>query len=354
MMGVMLLVSTFALVTFGQNTPSDVRDLVGARASSGEAQLQSRGYRFVKTDKSGDRSYSNWWKGSSRTCLTVATVNGRYDSIVSGPAFDCNQGGNSGGNNGGGYNGERSTPPSWARGTFYSSDGRISLTISNNGSISVVNDGQTYAGTYYRDKIYLNGDVSTVSRNGNGIRTYNLNSRQTTYYNRTNGGGNAGGGQMSSPPSWARGTFYSNNGQITLTISDNGQVTAITGGQSYYGRYYQNRIYLNNDTSTVARNGSGISTYNLNNRQTTYYNRNQGGNSGGGNYVDVSDLVGVRASSGESELRTRGFRNVDGFKTGSTSYTIWWRSQNRQCLQVATADGRYDSLTNLTSHPKCR
>lgn len=96
------VVLTTAFSANAQDTPSDVRDLIGARAPSGERQLQRRGYRFVKTTKGDDRSYSNWWKASSRACITVATMNGRYDSITSTPAPDCNQNSSSGGSGGGG------------------------------------------------------------------------------------------------------------------------------------------------------------------------------------------------------------------------------------------------------------
>jgi len=77
-------------VEFGK-TPSDVSDLVGARGSSGESQLEQRGYKFVKVTEGTDRKWANWWNQSRRVCLTVATVNGRYDSIVAGLPFDCNQ-----------------------------------------------------------------------------------------------------------------------------------------------------------------------------------------------------------------------------------------------------------------------
>ena len=98
---VFAIVLTTAFSANAQNTPSDVRDLIGERASSGERQLQRRGYRFVKTTKGDDRSYSNWWKSSSRACITVATMNGRYDSIITTPAPDCNQNSSSGGSGGG-------------------------------------------------------------------------------------------------------------------------------------------------------------------------------------------------------------------------------------------------------------
>lgn len=71
--------------------PAELRDLVGARGAGGETQLQARGYRFVKTTTGDDRKWSYWWNPERRQCVSVATVNGRYDSITSTPAPDCNQ-----------------------------------------------------------------------------------------------------------------------------------------------------------------------------------------------------------------------------------------------------------------------
>lgn len=187
---------------------------------------------------------------------------------------------NGGGWNGGGWNGggQTSTPPSWAQGTFYSTNGtNITLTIARNGRVTVINGGQTFYGTYYRNNITVNSDISTVSRNGNNIRTYNRSTGQTTDYSRNGWGGGTGpgwgGGNTSTPPSWAQGTFYSPGRAITVTINRNGQVTAITGGQTFYGTYYNGLITLNNDVSTVSRNGNGISTYNQNTGQNTNYRR---------------------------------------------------------------------------------
>ncbi|MGB7207649.1 MAG: hypothetical protein WBD27_03210 [Pyrinomonadaceae bacterium] len=179
-------------------------------------------------------------------------------------------------NGGGGGGGNTSTPPSWARGTFYSTNGSgTTLTINQNGTASVYANGQTYYGTYYRNELTLNNDVSTISRDGDGIRTYNRNTGQTTNYSRTNSGGDSTGGNTSTPPKWARGTFYSTNGtNIQLTINSDGSVTANVGGQTYNGTYYEGSITLNNDTSTVSRDGDGIRTYNRNTGQTTNYRRN--------------------------------------------------------------------------------
>jgi hypothetical protein len=64
-----------------------LQDLVGARGSSGESQLQSRGYTYVKGEKGGDSSYTNWRKGSH--CVSVRTTNGHYDMIVDVGMADC-------------------------------------------------------------------------------------------------------------------------------------------------------------------------------------------------------------------------------------------------------------------------
>lgn len=87
--------AAFSLFTpyaaLAQTTPSDVRDLVGVRASSGESALQSRGFTHIKTDAGDDRLWANWWNSSRRECITVAVVEGRYDAITASPPADCNQ-----------------------------------------------------------------------------------------------------------------------------------------------------------------------------------------------------------------------------------------------------------------------
>ncbi|HMS07848.1 MAG TPA: hypothetical protein PKE66_00005, partial [Pyrinomonadaceae bacterium] len=177
-----------------------------------------------------------------------------------------------------------------------------------------------------------------------------------------NGGGADQSGQVA-PPAWAVGTFYGrgpNGERITLTISNTGSVQAdINGGMSYGVFISGNRFNINGAIGRVTRQRNGILTTRVDNGEQIAYSRTAsgGGNQGGGNQgeagVDVSDLVGARASSGERELQSRGFRNVDGFKRGNTSYTIWWRRQSQQCVQVATANGRYDSLVDIGQHPRC-
>ncbi|MDX3884088.1 MAG: hypothetical protein QHC65_06675 [Sphingomonas sp.] len=77
-------------------TPGDVRDLVGARASAGESALESRGYTFQHGSTGDDRKWTYWWNRDKKQCLSVSTVDGRYDAITSTPAADCGQKGGGG------------------------------------------------------------------------------------------------------------------------------------------------------------------------------------------------------------------------------------------------------------------
>lgn len=360
------LIMAMSIASFAQNTPRELRDLVGARASSGESELQRRGYDWVKTTEGSDRKWSNWWNNSRRQCITVVTYNGRYDSIVTSPAFDCNRNGNNNGNWG------QSNAPSWAQGTWYGSGPngeQITLVIAANGVVSATVDGGVNGGRWGRDDtITINGVTSKVTRNRNGIQTVRQDNGERIAYSRNswnngnnnNNNNNGNWGQVR-PSNWARGTWYGtgpNGERIVLTINDNGSVSASVNGSMSYGTYGQrDTITINGATSNVIRDGSGIQTVRRDNGERIYYSRSNygGGNNNNYNKVDLTDLIGARASSGESQMRSRGFRNVDSFESGSNGRgTIWWRSQSRQCIQIITVDGRYDSINDIGMHPKCR
>ena len=79
--------------------------------------------------------------------------------------------------------------------------------------------------------------------------------------------------------------------------------------------------------------------------------------SGRGGYeqvAQISDLKDARAAGGMSELERRGFRQVDNFTSGDTRYSIQYRPQSRQCVQVTVADGRFYDIRDIGQHPKCR
>lgn len=94
-----LILGALTLITpqlYAQNPASGLQDLVGARGSSGEMELEKRGYQFLRTEKSGTDAYSYWREEKTGKCLTVRTSEGRYQSLVYAPNFDCQNNSSSG------------------------------------------------------------------------------------------------------------------------------------------------------------------------------------------------------------------------------------------------------------------
>jgi len=71
------------------------------------------------------------------------------------------------------------------------------------------------------------------------------------------------------------------------------------------------------------------------------------GHSGNGQQRGTSSLIGMRASYLDDEMAQRGYRNVDGYKTGDTAYTIWWNKSMRECLSVGTKDGNVATVRSV-------
>jgi hypothetical protein len=65
-------------------------------------------------------------------------------------------------------------------------------------------------------------------------------------------------------------------------------------------------------------------------------------------------LTGARPARAEDVLIQRGFRTVDKFRSGKTYYSIWYQVRSRECLQMAVADNRVESVVDIRTHPRCR
>jgi hypothetical protein len=84
-----ILAVTIATSVNAQTPVPNLQDLIDARGSSGETELENRGYEFIRTEKSGDSAYSYWLESETGKCVTVRTENGRYQSLVYAPSPDC-------------------------------------------------------------------------------------------------------------------------------------------------------------------------------------------------------------------------------------------------------------------------
>ncbi len=143
------------------------------------------------------------------------------------------------------------------------------------------------------DQANYRGQCVTVSGEENDLGRNNWDNRISSMRRLSGGGGWDGGGgggwgsgQTITPPRWAQGTFYGtapDGNQITLSIANNGSVTANVGGGISYGRFTRgNNLYLNGNTSRVTRVGNGIRTTSNNDGLSISYSRSGWGGGGGG------------------------------------------------------------------------
>ena len=78
-----------ALPAVAHAQSTGLEDMVGARAGQGEMELQRRGYVNIRGEQGDDRAYSYWWNADSRQCVSIATMEGRYNSIQPTTPPDC-------------------------------------------------------------------------------------------------------------------------------------------------------------------------------------------------------------------------------------------------------------------------
>lgn len=256
-----------APVAAAAKSASNLNDLVGARASGGESDLESRGWTMITGHKGGNAVYNYWWNRDRKDCVMVTTRDGLFSSIVDTSAGDCNQ--KSGGGN----------------------------------------------------------DAATVAAVAGGAALLAaLLSHKSGHH-------------------------------------DNGQHYDDSQKEAEYERGYRdglhNSSYRNNQRSdsysSGYQNGVDQRARELADNNNNYGNNGYGSNGGGGGWLDVSSFVGAKAAGVESDLESRGFRNVDGFQSGYDGKgTIWWNGRSRQCLQMITVDGRANSINDIQTHPRCR
>ncbi len=86
--------SVLGAAALAQDMPYDLRDLVNARAAGGETAMRMRGYTAVRSEGGSDRGWTYWWHPQRRQCVSIATRNGKFDSIVTASDRDCRGGGN--------------------------------------------------------------------------------------------------------------------------------------------------------------------------------------------------------------------------------------------------------------------
>lgn len=134
---------------------------------------------------------------------------------------------------------------------------------------------------------------------------------------------------------------------------EDGQHSSDQQAEADYERGYtdglHNASYHNNTRSDAYSSGysAGVDERSAN-------LRHHSGRGGYAQYAQFDDLQGARAAGGMEQLEQRGFTQVDNFTSGNTRYSIQWKADTRQCVQVTIADGHFYDLRDIGSNPKCR
>lgn len=69
--------------------PTGLNDLVGMRASYLDSEMADRGYTNKGGYKEMETSYTTWWNASRAHCVSVATVNGKVETVETIAAGNC-------------------------------------------------------------------------------------------------------------------------------------------------------------------------------------------------------------------------------------------------------------------------
>lgn len=256
-----LLISTvisILLVGSALGQADALKDLIGGRASSGETEMENRGYVLNHTTKDDEGSWTYWWNGSKKKCVGVLTSEAMYTRIFDTEAPDCGQK------------------------TGMSNGTKAAIAIGAAAAAIGVAAAVHRAHDHDDDKHWENSTYESDYERGYRDGLYN-----NSYHN------------------------WSNSGQ--------------------YGSGY----------------GAGVRAR----RHQTSYSSGWGGYS---QHVYVLDLIGSRASGGETQMQSRGFRNAITYKAGEYVYQTWYNGSSRQCVQVIVYDGKYWSVKDNENSPYCR
>jgi len=168
--------------------------------------------------------------------------------------------------------------PSWLVGTFTGrnplSGQRTTLTISPSGEAAAFyENGGREAGIAFANGIRLGSMTWDVTQSDNGFRA--RAGGRSERFDRTSGGIDNRPDQCQ-VPRWMTGRFrgVTDSGDAELTINADGSATvrSLQNNRTFNGRYSEGILTLDFGSFSIARDGDGIRTINVNdpNNQTTY------------------------------------------------------------------------------------
>ena len=249
---------------------SHLDDLIDMRASSGEHQLEERGYTYKNTVKVSSSSITYWWSEDREQCIAVTTKEGRYSAIMNQPSTVC---GNS-------------------------------------------------SSSHSRDNKHDHDNRHEQDRHEHNRHSNDLDSivglRAST-----------GESELKDLGYFHRSTKTLGSSKVSYWWSPQKQnCIAVTTKDGKYASYanHQNNKFCDDENTDEARHHS--ERHNANNSN------------------DIQNLVGGRASGGERVLESHGYEFIKSQKCPDRICGFWWNKSQHKCLTVVTFDGKYETITD--------
>jgi hypothetical protein len=294
-------VAALAAAPIAAKKAESLRDLIGARGAGAETELGQRGFEYISGNKSDTTSYTYWWDNSGKDCVRVEVRDGRVAAITDAKAEDC---------------GKKSG----------SNDGAIAAAAVGAVAIGAIllsrKDKDKHRDQYQQDwqQVEVHNTQSGTARI---FRNPDKNSRVRDEVRE--------------------GTILRNYGCDNYNGESWCEVSTLNGRSQGWARDRYLRVRYGNNYPDYGSGGGYPGG--------GYPGGGWGGSGGSGDY---GYLTGARPERAEDTLRQRGFRVVDNSRSGRTYYTIWYSGRSRECLQMAVADNRVDSVVDIRNHPRCR
>lgn len=312
-------------------------DINGMDAGGAENALMSRGFTFISShNSSGGYTNSYWWDKGTDDCVAVEAYNNRIMSITDASDQDCghHKGGDAAA--AAGVVAGAAILGALLGGKSHHKEGRNYDREQTRQFDRGYTDGLHHAQyhNYDRSDAYAHGyEKGADERNANLKYHHRRGGYSQVAQYRDLIGARAAGGMSDLESRGFR------------------QVDNFTSGNTRYS--IQWRAPSRQCLQVIVANGR---LENITDIQThpKCGGDGSGSSAGSAQAVQYNDVVGRSGSRARDMLGNRGFKRVARFGDNNTRYSIMWRSQSRQCLQLMVVDGRAADVSDIGQHPGCR
>jgi hypothetical protein len=310
-------------------TPGNLSDLIDIRASSGEQELQNRGYFHRNTIKVNESAIAYWWSPQEQRCIAVTTTDGRYESIINQPEALCDD--------------DQTASGEVSASRYDSAEDLVGLRASS-GEQELENLGYAHYNTitardsrlaYWWNPREQRCIVVTTTDG----RYESIVDQPEVMCGESQANSSAGFSSYDSPADLV--DIRASSGEQELENLGYSLYNTITVSDSRIGYWWNRR-----EQHCIAVTTSDGRYESIIDQPEAVCGEGQASAGSVSAYDSIEDLVGIRASSGEQELENFGYSNYNTITAGESRLAYWWNRREQRCIVVTTQDGRYESIVD--------